>query len=58
VIGFSQEVTMPTERKHDCEGDCDHTPKFEPPPPLDKGETAEPKHTEATPMPPIVPLGS
>ena len=49
---------MAIERKHDCEGDCDHTAEFQPHPPLEKGETTEPKHVEATPLVPIIPLGS
>jgi hypothetical protein len=48
---------MADERKRDCDQD-EHTPKFQPHPPLDKGEVAEPKHTEATPLTPIIPLGS
>jgi hypothetical protein len=48
---------MANERKRDSEHD-DHTPEFVPHPPLDKGDTAEPKHTEAAPLVPIVPLGS
>jgi hypothetical protein len=49
---------MADKRNHDCAGDCEHDPKFQPHPPLDKGETAEPKHVEATPLVPIVPLGN
>lgn len=48
---------MANERKHDCDHD-DHTPEMVPHAPLEDGKTTEPKHTEATPLTPIVPLGN
>ena len=49
---------MANERKHECDSDCEHSPKFQPHPKLEECKTTEPKHTEAAPLVPIVPMGS
>ena len=47
---------MADPRKHDCDHD-ELTPELVPHRKLDDGDKAEPKHTEADPLVPVVPVG-
>ena len=49
---------MAENKQHPCDEDCghEHSPKFQPHPPLDAGEKTEPAHTESG-LVPLIPTG-
>ena len=48
---------MAETKRHECDEDCEHDPKFTQRGKLDEGDTAEPKHEESG-LAPLVPTGT